>query len=136
MKEFDKKFADTYIDEQIRQEKEMEKTTFYENMNGRDKIIYQMLYKTKYEEPPIIKFFLKCNWFEKIMLIVAQVGACVLPFTILASFGTAQGAAKMVTISIVLWLTCSACLLLMAFSRRVRTGEKISISFIPKFNNK
>lgn len=135
MKEFDKKFADTYIEEQLQEEKEKEKVVFYENMDSGQQMMYDIIHKRKghYEHSELVKFFLKLNWFEKLMFVVAQLVACVIPFTMLASFGKTINATKMGTISITLWIICAVCLLSLGLSRKIRKGEKFSISFIPKF---
>lgn len=132
-KDFDKNFVDTYIEGQLEQEKEKEKVVFYENMSSNQRIIHNFLHRPKkeYEHTELVKLFLRCNWFEKIMLIIAQLGATCLPFTMLAAFGSA----RMRLVSVILWVTCALCLLALGFSRRRRTGEEFKISFLPKFNS-
>lgn len=126
--QFDKKFADQYIKEQLTHEKDVAKNIFLENMNADQRMMYTFL-NPKKEVSPILEFYSNCNVLEKIMLVLAQTIACVLPFTMLAAFGSE----RMAIISGILWIVCSLNLLILSYSRKIRRGERISISFLPKF---
>lgn len=133
MKQFDKKFADKYINEQLEIEKEVEKKAFYDNMDDYDKMLHNIKNTPKNKHPDVIDFFLKCNLFEKIMLMTAQLGACAIPFTMLAAFGRIKSSVDMALVTGYLWLTCLLCLIALGVSRKIRFKEKFSISIFPTF---
>lgn len=126
MKKFDKKFADHYINEMLENEREFERDIFVKQMSPYERTLYDMKVKTKYEHPPLVQFFLKCNWFEKIMLIIAQLSACCLPFVMVVALGSM----KMASVTYILWISGAASLVLLSISKRIR-GEKIKISLLP-----
>lgn len=72
------------------------------------------------------EFWKTLNAFEKVMFVLAQSSACVLPFVMLSgSWRT----------SICLWVAALLFLCVMGFSIKKRTGESFKISIIPRFHN-
>lgn len=70
-----------------------------------------------------IEFWKSCNTLEKVLFFLAQGAACILPFTLLAMLWYT---------SLTLWIVCFITLIALGISKRKRTGEKFSISIIPK----
>jgi hypothetical protein len=125
-KEF-KKFTDRYIGEMIEHEKEVGEKVFYEKMDSIQRMRYDSQKKREEDKAAIVKFFVKCNWFEKFCFLIAQVSACILPFSLLATLKSAWAG----YFSLGLWITCAIMLLLLRLSKARRTGEKLKILFLP-----
>lgn len=111
----------------IEQEKEVGEKVFYEKMDSIQRMRYDAQKKREEDQAAVIKFFLKCNWFEKICFVIAQLGACILPFSMLAALKSERAG----YFSMGLWITCAIMLLLLRISRSKRTGEKLKVLFLP-----
>lgn len=71
------------------------------------------------------KFWKSCNKAEKILFVLAQVCACVLPFMLL----TMQW-----NYVLWLWISGAASVLLLCILKQKRTGERYIVSLLPKIN--
>ena len=79
------------------------------------------------------KLLRQSSLFEKILLIVLQIAACVLPFTLIMLLTLTV---YWIYFNAILWLSSVALAFIYKFAKQRRTGQHVEISIIPTFNKK
>lgn len=86
--------------------------------------------KEAFKESDIGQLYTQCDTIEKILLTYVWIASCVIPFGLIASLGSLETFYSILS----LWVS----LVIVGYVFKVkfgrRTGKKISVSFIPKFN--